>query len=161
MPKYSKSRDPMERLAVVEERLAQLERSGRERDEVPFFPTNSRTMAYDDTASAFMTTWETIISPRTAVLSLGLVFIGDYISPSYTGGLWQVVINDTTVVGSGSVPASLTYVLPTVSIDLAPYRNTPDLKVQIQTKRTAGASTGGKFGGGGSIGSAPRFARQL
>ncbi|WP_407553057.1 hypothetical protein QOM21_23835 [Streptomyces sp. Pv4-95] len=161
MPTYSKQRDPMERLAILEERLAQLERSGRERDEIPFFPTNSRTIAYDDASAALVTTWETIISPRTALLSLGLVFIGDYVSPNYTGGLWQVVVNDSVVVGSGAVPASLTYVLPTLSIDLAPYRNSPDLKIQIQTRRTSGSTTGGKFGGGGSIGSAPRFARQL
>ncbi|MFJ5802671.1 hypothetical protein [Streptomyces decoyicus] len=161
MPQYSKQRNAMERVAILEERLDRLERSGRTTGEVPFFPTNSRTMAYDDTAAAFMTTWETIVTPRTAVLSLGLVLIGDFVSPSYTGGLWQVVLNDTTVVGSGSVPASLTYVLPTLSIDLSPYRTAPDLKVQIQTRRTAGATTGGKFGGGGAIGSAARYARLL
>ncbi|MEU7431096.1 hypothetical protein AB0B07_09595 [Streptomyces sioyaensis] len=151
----------MERLARLEDRLDQLERSGREVDEVPFYPTNSRVMVYDDTSASFSTTWETIITPRTARLSLGLVFIGDYVSPNYTGGSWQVVVNDTTVIGSGSVPASLTYVLPTVTLDLSPYRNAPDLKIQIQTQRTAGTTTGGKFGGGGAIGSAPRFARQL
>ncbi|PJN38990.1 hypothetical protein CG747_20840 [Streptomyces sp. CB02959] len=151
----------MERLAIVEERLDRLERAGREVDEVPFYPTNMRVMAYDDTAASFMTTWETIITPRAAMLSLGLVFIGDYVSPTYTGGAWQVVVNDTTVIASGSVPASLTYTFPAVTLDLSPYRNSPDLKIQIQTKRTSGATTGGKFGGGGSIGSAARFARQL
>lgn len=161
MPAYSKARDPMERLAILEDRLDRMERSGREVDEVPLYPTNSRVMVYDDASASFSTTWETIVTPRAAVLSLGLVFIGDFISPTYTGGSWQVVVNDTTVIGSGSVPASLTYVLPTVTLDLSPYRNSPDLKIQIQTKRTSGATTGGKFGGGGAIGSAPRFARQL
>jgi hypothetical protein len=35
------------------------------------------------------------------------------------------------------------------------------LKVQIQARRTAGATTGGQQGGGGSIGLSPRYARLL
>ncbi|MEU4205577.1 hypothetical protein AB0F64_37395 [Streptomyces sp. NPDC026294] len=161
MPQYAKSRDPMERLAILEERLAQLERTGRTTSEIPFFPTASHGLFWEDTG-AFATTWETIITPRAAVVSLGLVFIGDLVGSTYTGGAWQVVLNDGAVtVGSGAVPPSATYALPAVSIDLGLYRGAPDLKIQIQTRRTSGATAGGRYGGGGAIGSAPRFARQL
>lgn len=160
MPKVQKSVDFLQRLAELEATVAALQRAGWERDELPFYPTSLRGMAYED-ATAFMTLWETILSPRTATLSLGLVFIGDVVSSTNTGGEWRVQFNDTTVVASGSVPATNAYVFPALSLGLTPYRTASQLKVQIQVRRTAGATTGGRFGGGGSIGGAPRYARLL
>jgi hypothetical protein len=160
MPKVQKQPDFLQRLAELEETVAALQRAGWERDELPFYPTSLRTFVYEDTTS-FSTLWETVLSPRTATLSLGLVFIGDQVSGVSTGGEWQVVFNDSTVVASGSVPATFSYVLPSLTLDLTPYRATSQLKVQIQVRRTAGATTGGRSGNGGSIGGAPRYARLL
>ena len=134
MPKVQKNVDFLQRLAELEDTVAALQRAGWERDELPFYPTSLHTFVYEDSTS-FATLWETILSPRTAQLSLGLVFIGDQVSSVNTGGEWQVVFNDSTVVASGTV--------------------------QIQVRRTSGTNTGGKFGGGGSIGGAPRYARLL
>lgn len=160
MPKVAKQADFLQQLAELKEEVAKLRRTGWERDELPFFPTSYRTMAYDDSTS-FATQWETILSPRTASLSLGLVLIGDVVSSTNTGGDWQVVFGDSTVVATGTVPATQAFVFPALSLDLIPYRAAEQLKVRVQTRRTAGASTGGKFGGGGSIGCAPRYARLL
>jgi hypothetical protein len=160
VPKVLKDPNFLQRLAVVEEQLAALRRAGREVDEVPFYPTSLRTFVYEDNTT-FTTLWETVLTPRTASLVMGLVFIGDVVSSTNTGGEWQVVFNDSTVVASGSVPATFSYVLPALSLDLTPYRAASQLKVQIQVRRTAGATTGGRYGGGGSIGGAPRYARLL
>ncbi|MFF9205151.1 hypothetical protein ACF1AE_25685 [Streptomyces sp. NPDC014986] len=159
MPKVQKPVDFLQRLAVLEEQVAVLRRAGRERDEVPFYPTSLRGMAYED-STTFITLWETILSPRTAQLALGLVFIGDAVSGTNTGGDWQVLF-DTTVVASGTVPATLTYTFAALTLDLTPYRAASQLKVQVQIRRTSGATTGGRYGGGGSIGGAPRYARLL
>jgi hypothetical protein len=160
VPKVLKDPNFLQRLAVVEEQLAALRRAGREVDEVPFYPTSLRTFVYEDNTT-FTTLWETVLTPRTASLVMGLVFIGDVVSSTNTGGEWQVVFNDSTVAASGSVPATFSYVLPALSLDLTPYRAASQLKVQIQVRRTAGATTGGRYGGGGSIGGAPRYARLL
>lgn len=159
MPKVLKTTDFLQRLAELEDAVAAMQRAGATRDEVPFYPTGFKTFVYDD-ATSFATLWETIFTPRMATLSLGLVFIGDQVSGVNSGGEWRVQINDTITAGSGSVPATFTYTLPTLTVDLLPYRQ-PDLKVQIQVRRTSGATTGGRFGGGGSIGGAPRYARLL
>ncbi|WP_330236165.1 hypothetical protein [Streptomyces sp. NBC_00566] len=160
MPKVQKTPDILQRLAVLEEQVADLRRSGREQGELPFFPTSLRGLVYED-GSSFTTTWETILSPRTAALQLGMVFIGDVVSSTNTGGAWQVVLNDTTVISSGTVPATFAFQIASLTVDLTPYLTASQLKVQIQTRRTSGSTTGGKWGGGGSIGSAPRYARLL
>lgn len=160
MPKVVKTPDFLQRLAVVEEQLADLRRKGWERDELPFYPTSLHGMVYEDNTT-FTTLWETILTPRTASLALGLILIGDVVSSTNTGGEWQVQFNDSTVVASGTVPATFSYVLPALTLDLTPYRASTQLKVQIQVRRTSGASTGGKYGAGGSIGGAPRYARLL
>lgn len=160
MPKVAKQTDFLQQLAELKEEVAKLRRTGWERDELPFFPTAYRTMTYDDSTS-FTTQWETVMSPRTASLALGLVLIGDVVSSTNTGGDWQVVLGDSTVAASGTVPATQAFVFPALSIDLTPYRAVDQLKVRVQTRRTAGATTGGKFGAGGSIGCAPRYARLL
>ncbi|MEU6229993.1 hypothetical protein [Streptomyces sp. NPDC047042] len=159
MPKVLKSPNFLQQLAVLREEVAALRRAGWERDELPFYPTSLHGLVYEDTTS-FATLWETILSPRTASLSLGLVLIGDVVSSTNTGGEWQVLL-DSTVVANGSVPATFSYVFPALTLDLTPYRAATQLKVQVQVRRTAGASTGGKFGGGGSIGVSPRYARLL
>lgn len=160
MPKVARTPDLLQRLAVLEEQVADLRRAGWERDELPFFPTGFNGMAYEDD-TVFSTVWETVLSPRTASLALGLVLIGDVVSSTNTGGDWQVVLDVSTIVASGSVPATFSYVFPALTLDLTPYRAATQLKVQIQTRRTAGATTGGKYGGGGSIGCSPRYARLL
>ncbi|MFE0329080.1 hypothetical protein ACFW08_20305 [Streptomyces sp. NPDC058960] len=160
MPRVATTPDLLRRIAVMEQQLADLRRAGWERDELPFYPTSLHTMPYED-GSSFAMLWETILSPRTATLSLGLVFIGDQVGTTNSGGDWQVTFNDTTVVASGSVPATFSYVFPALTLDLTPYRASAQLKVQIQVRRTAGATTGGRFGNGGAIGGAPRYARLL
>ncbi|MGQ4351993.1 hypothetical protein [Streptomyces drozdowiczii] len=160
MPQQPGSPNFLERLAVLEDQVAQLRRSGWERDEVPFYPTSLSTLAYTDSTS-FETAWETILTPRTATLSLGIVAIGDLVGSTYTGGLWQVRLAGTDIVMTGSVPATLSFQFGAAVLDLAPYRQLTQLKVEIQARRTSGATTGGKFGGGGSIGIAPRYARIL
>lgn len=160
MPKVHKNTDFLQRLAELEERVQAMAREGWERDEVPFYPTSLRTFVYEDN-TAFTTLWETIISPRAAQLSMGLVFIGDVVGTTNTGGEWRVVFDDSATVASGNVPATFTYALPALSLDLTPYRAATSLKIQIQVRRTSGATTGGKFAGGGAIGGAPRYARLI
>lgn len=160
MPKVIKPPNFLQLLAELREQVADLRRAGWERDELPFYATSQRGLVYED-ATSFVTLWETIMSPRTATLALGLVFLGDVVSSTNTGGDWQVVLDGTTVAASGTVPATFSYALPALTLDLTPYRAATQLKVQIQVRRTAGATTGGKYGGGGSIGGAPRYARLL
>ncbi|MGY1500795.1 hypothetical protein ACW4TU_30160 [Streptomyces sp. QTS52] len=159
MPKVLKKPNFLQDLARLREEVAALRRAGWERDELPFFPTSLHGLVYED-ATSFLTVWETILSPRTATLALGLVLIGDVVSSTNTGGEWQVLL-DATVVANGTVPATFSYTFPALSLDLTPYRAATQLKVQVQVRRTAGASTGGKWGGGGSIGCSPRYARIL
>jgi hypothetical protein len=160
VPKVQTTPDFLQRLARLEDTVAAMQREGWERDELPFYPTSYRTMAYDD-STTFTTQWETILTPRTASLSLGLVLIGDVVGTTNSGGDWQVLLNDSTVAASGSVSATNSFHFPALTIDLTPYRAATQLKVAIQTRRTSGAATGGRFGGGGSIGCAPRYARLL
>jgi hypothetical protein len=159
MPKVAKQTNFLQELAELKEQVADLRRAGWERDELPFYPTSLHGMVYEDSTS-FVTLWETLLSPRTASLSLGLVLIGDVVSSTNTGGNWQVLLN-TDVAASGTVPATFSYQFPALTLDLTPYRALTSLKVQIQVQRTAGATTGGKYAGGGSIGGAPRYARLL
>lgn len=160
MPQVKTTPNVLQRIATLEQQVADLRRAGWERDELPFYATALNGLEYADGAT-FTTQWETILSPRTATLALGLVLIGDVVSSTNTGGDWQVQFNDSTVVASGTVPATFAFVFPALTLDLTPYRAMSQLKVQIQTRRTAGATTGGKFGGGGSIGVSPRYARLL
>ncbi|RMB85628.1 hypothetical protein [Streptomyces shenzhenensis] len=160
MPKVQKPSDFLQRLAVVEEQLAALQRSGWERDELPFYPTSLNGMVYEDDTT-FITLWETVLTPRSASLALGLVLLGDQVdNTTNTGGEWQVLF-DSTVVASGSVPATFSYVFPALTLDLTPYRAATQLKVAVQVRRTSGATAGGKYGGGGCIGGSPRYARLL
>lgn len=159
MPRTASTPSILQRLATVERQLADLRRSGWERDELPFYPTSLHGLVYEDTTT-WTTVWETILSPRTSRLDLGLVLIGDVVSSTNTGGEWQVLF-DSAVVANGNVPATFTYVFPTLSLGLAAYRTAPQLKVQVQVRRTSGATTAGRYGGGGAIGGSPRYARLL
>ncbi|HEX5596103.1 MAG TPA: hypothetical protein VFX61_08845 [Micromonosporaceae bacterium] len=159
MPKVATTPDFLQRLATVEQQLAELRRSGWERDEVPFYPTSLRGLVYED-GTAFTTLWETIISPRTATLAMGLVLIGDQVGTTNTGGAWQVLL-DGVVAASGTVAPTFQFQFATLSLDLTPYRAATSLKVEFQVRRTSGATTGGKYGAGGSIGGALRYARLL
>lgn len=159
MPKVQKQTTFLQDLAALRAEVAELRRSGTVRDELPLFPTSQHGLVYED-ATTFVTVWESILAPRTASLSLGLVLLGDVVSSTNTGGDWQVLL-DGAQVANGTVPATFSYVLPALTLDLTPYRAQSQLKVQVQVRRTAGASTGGKWGGGGSIGCSPRYARLL
>lgn len=147
------------RMARLEEELAQLRRTGWERDELPLYPTAFTALAFSD-ATAFTTLWETTFAPRTASLSLGLTAVGDQVAGVNTGGSWQVLLAGA-VVWSGSVPPSFTVQYASTTLDLLPYRGVAEVLLQVQTRRTSGATTGGRFGGGGSIGLSPRYARIL
>lgn len=150
----------LERLAVLEEQVAVMRRTGWERDELPFYPTSLHSMPYED-STTFAIVWETILTPRTATLSLSLVTIGDQVSAVNTGGEWQVVLDDSAVVLSGTVAPTFSYQFATGVVDLAPYQGASQLKVQIKARRTSGSTTGGKFGSGGAVAVAPRYARLL
>lgn len=160
MPKVLKQPDFLQRIAALEEQVAVLQRTTRVTDEVPFWPTNFRGLAYEDSTS-FTTLWETILTPRGATLDMGLMVIGDQVNSVNTGGAWQILLDSSPVIASGNVPAAFTYTFPTVAIDLTPYRGAAQLQVRVQVRRTAGATTGGKFGGGGAIGGSIRYARLL
>lgn len=153
------SPDFLERLAVLEEQVAQLRRAGWERDELPLYPTAYTALAFSD-ATAFNTLWEGVLSPRTASLSLGLTLVGDQVAGVNTGGSWQVLFNGL-VVWSGTCLPTFTVQYASTVLDLVPYRADSQLRVEIQTRRTSGATTGGRNGNGGSIGLSPRFARLL
>ncbi|MEU3962928.1 hypothetical protein AB0F42_24500 [Streptomyces buecherae] len=158
MAQYARTPDLLQQVAQLRARLEVLERrSPPVRDEVPFFPTSSRTMAYDD-RTTFINAWETTIAPRGSLLSIGLSFLGDNVGGVATAGEWQVVAAGV-VVGAGTVPASNVISMPAVTIDLAPYQSAQSLLVLLQTRRTSGATTGGRYGAGGSIGSSIRYAR--
>lgn len=145
---------------MLEDQLAQLRRSGRRADELAMHPTNFRGLNYDD-STVYTTVWETTFTPRSASLNLGLMFIGDVVSAVNTGGDWQVFVNTTDVIASGSVPATFSYVLPDLALDLSPYLAKADLRIDVRTRRTAGATTGGRNGSGGCIGSSIRYARMI
>lgn len=160
MPKVQKETDFLLRLADLEDEVAMLRRTTRGRDEVPFFPTSFRGLVYED-PTTWTTVWETILTPRMGTLSLGLMFVGDQVSGVNTGGEWQILLDSSTVLTSGNVPANFAFTYPSVPIDLTLYRGVDQLQVRIQTRRTSGATTGGRYGGGGAIGSGLRFARLL
>ncbi|ONI48621.1 MULTISPECIES: hypothetical protein [unclassified Streptomyces] len=151
--------DLLSRLAVLEEQVATLRRTGWERDELPLWPTGYTGMAFND-GTVFSTQWESVMSPRTASLSLGLTFVGDQVTGTNTGGAWQVLLGGA-VVWSGTVLPNFTVQYANTVLDLLPYRGQSELLVEIQTRRTSGATTGGRNGNGGSIGLSPRFARLL
>ncbi|MET9701673.1 hypothetical protein [Streptomyces griseus] len=153
------STDLLQRIAALEEQVATLRRTGWERDELPLYPTSFTAMAFAD-ATTFSTLWEGVLSPRTASLSLGLTLVGDQVAAVNTGGSWQVLFNGL-VVWSGTVLPTYTVQYASTVLDLLPYRADSQLLVEIQTRRTSGATTGGRNGNGGSIGLSPRFARLL
>jgi hypothetical protein len=160
MPRIVRTLDPLQRIAQLESQVAALRREGWERDELPLYPTSLHGLVYEDSTS-FTTYWEGILTPRTSRLDIGMVFIGDQVSGTNTGGAWQILLDGTTVVASGTIAPLFSYVFPTASIDLTPYRTATQLKVQVQARRTSGATTGGKYGGGGSIGGSITYARLL
>jgi hypothetical protein len=161
MPQYASTPNLIQRLTRLERLVADLRRRDPARpDELPLFPVGLHTMPYQS-YTGFTTMWETVLTPRTATLALGLVAIGDQVSAANSGGEWQVLLNDTTVVASGSVAPTFSFQFAAPVIDLTPYLADAEVKVSIQARRTSGATTGGKWGLGGSIGLAPRYARLI
>ncbi|MEU0370647.1 hypothetical protein ABZ070_10340 [Streptomyces sp. NPDC006283] len=160
MPAYASTPNVLQRIAALEKRLDQVQRRGNGlADELPVFPTAFNAMPMLDSTS-FITAWETTFAPRTASLSLGLVFLGDQVSSTNTGGQWQVLL-DGSVVMSGSVAATYSYQFAAQTLNLGAYQASAGVKLDIQCRRTSGATTGGHFGTGGTISIAPRYARLL
>src|SRR5919109_5163781 len=116
MPKVVRSQNFLQELAALRAELDDLKRSGWERDELPFYATSLHGLIYEDSTS-LVTLYETILTPRTATLSLGLVLIGDSVSSTNTGGNWQVLANSTDLVANGTVPATFSYTFPALTID--------------------------------------------
>lgn len=159
MPQHATSPNFLQRLANLEQRVALAERStGGSADEVPFYPTAYETMAYVDNAT-FSTAWETTITPRGSVLSMRVVTVGDQVSGVNSGGGWQMLLNSVSV-WSGSVTPTFTVGFAQQDFDLTPYLSSA-LHIELQVRRTSGATTGGRGGQGGSIGISPVFARLL
>jgi hypothetical protein len=162
MPAHATTPNLLQRITRMEKELAQLRRRSASvalQDEVPVFPTALYAMPMMD-YTTFTTVWETVITPRTGSLSLGLVFIGDQVSGTNTGGAWQVLLAGSVVM-SGTVAATFSYQFASQVLSLAAYQGAADLKLEIQCRRTSGATTGGKHGAGGTISIAPRYARLL
>jgi len=153
------STDLLSRIAALEEQVAAQARTGWERDELPLYPTAFTAMAFND-STTFSTLWEGVMTPRTASLSIGLTTVGDQVSGTNTGGAWQVLLGGA-VVWSGTVAPTYTIQYASTVLDLTPYRGLSSLLVEIQTRRTSGATTGGRGGAGGSIGLSPRYLRLL
>lgn len=161
MPTIMRSQDLAERVAVLEEQLARLQRASGVVDDVSIWRVGFENYLFDDAAAALSTVHETTFTPRGAALTLGMSFYGDFVGTApqvNTGGVWDVLLNGTTA-ASGTVPATYTIVETAPVLDLSPYLGARDLHVEVRTRRTAGATTGGRYGGGGSIASIIRYAR--
>jgi hypothetical protein len=158
MPTYKRERSLDEQVAVLTAQVAQLRRSGSVVDDVSLFATGFENYNYDDASVALSTVFENTFTPRGASLVIGLSVFGDQVSAVNTGGTWDVLVNGVTA-AAGTVPATFTIVNSDVVIDLSPYLGTTSVHVEIRTRRTAGATTGGRYGGGGCIASTVRYAR--
>lgn len=163
MPTYTnRARSLDERVAVLEDQLAALRRAGGVVDDVAMYRSSFQNFNFADDSAALTTQFENTFSPRGAVLTLGLSFFGDQVGTApvvNTGGTWDVLLNSVASGASGTVPATYTQIDVTAALDLTPYLGTRDLHVEVRTRRTSGATTGGRYGGGGCIASAVRFAR--
>lgn len=157
MPTYNRERTLDEQVAILTEQVAQLRRTGSVVDDLTLFRTGFENYNYDD-ASSLSTVFENTFSPRGATLVIGLSIFGDQVGAVNTGGTWDVLVNGSAA-ASGTVPATFTIVDTDVAIDLSPYLGTSSVHVEVRTRRTAGATTGGKYGGGGCIASTIRYAR--
>ncbi|WNI15582.1 hypothetical protein [Actinacidiphila sp. ITFR-21] len=160
MPSYARQKTLDERVAILEERLAKLERSGSVVDDINLFRVGFENYNYDDSPS-LNTIFENWFTPRGGRLTLGLTFYGDQVGTSpavNTGGAWTILLN-SVVAASGTVPATFTLTDAYVVLDISPYLGQNTLHLEVQTQRTSGATTGGRYGGGGCIGSAVHQAR--
>ena len=160
MPTYIREQSLDERVAVLEQGLAQTQRGAALVDDIALFRVGFENYNYDD-ASSLSTVFETYFTPRGALLTLGMSFFGDQVGTSpvvSTGGAWDVLLNGT-VAASGLVPNTFTIVGAMPVLDLSPYLGTRDLHVEVRPRRTSGATAGGRYGGGGCIASTIHFAR--
>lgn len=157
MPAYQRDSSVEERVAVLEDQLAALRRQGNVVDDLAMFPSFDMGLVFSD-ATALTTAWENLFTPRSNTLTIGAQFYGDQVGATNTGGSWDVLLNGTSV-ANGLVPATFTVVTPAIILDLSPYLGSRDLHIELRTRRTAGASTGGKYGGGGCIASGVLYAR--
>lgn len=159
MPQRATSPNFLARLTDVEARLARVERAGNgQPGEVPFYPTHYETLAYAD-GTTFSTVWESTITPRGSALSMEVITLGDQVGTVNTGGAWQMLLNGS-VTWSGTVLPTFTLALAQKNTDLTPYLGA-DLHIELQVRTTSGATTGGRYGRGGSIGISPVYARLL
>lgn len=157
MPAYQRDRSVEERLAVLEDTVAALRRAGTVVDDLAMFPVYYLGMEYVD-STTLQAAWQNIFTPRSSTLTLGMQLFGDQVGATNTGGAWEIFLNGTSV-ANGLVPATFTIVQPVVPLDLSPYLGVKDLLVELRTRRTSGATTGGRYGTGGCIASGFLFAR--
>jgi hypothetical protein len=156
MPQYIRPPDLVSQVAQLLERVAQLERrSPRVYDEMPMWPTGPRGVVYAD-SGAMETQWSGKLRVRAPWLSIGLLLIGDTVGTTLTGGGWQVLV-EGAVDSTGTVPADGTWHYEDVHLDLTSYMGA-DVQVEVQTRRSSGATSGGRYGTGGCIGSSIRYA---
>jgi hypothetical protein len=157
MPAYNRAKSLDERVAILEDQLARLQRRGTIVDDIAMFRTGFENYNYDD-STTLSTVMETTFTPRGGLLTLGLSFFGDLVGTTNTGGSWDCLLNGVTA-ASGTVPATYTIIDLQPVLDLSPYLGTADLHVEVRTRRTSGATTGGRYGAGGCIATALRYAR--
>jgi hypothetical protein len=157
VPSYQRDRSVDERVAILEDKLAALQRQGSIVDDLAMFPVYYLGMEYLD-GTALQAAWQNIFTPRSSTLTLGMQLFGDQVGATNTGGAWEVFLNGTSV-ANGLVPATFTIVQPVVPLDLSPYLGVKDVLVELRTRRTSGASAGGRYGTGGCIASGFLFAR--
>ncbi len=157
MPKYTKDISLGEQVARLMDRVAALERRSPARmDAAGMFATSYRGLVYED-GTAWLTYFQAVIRPRHQA-SLGLVFLGDQVGTTNTGGAWRVQVAGTPVSGaSGTVLPTFTYQFAALTLDLSSYSPTADLLIEVQGQRTSGATTGGRYGGGGALGMGVRW----
>ncbi|KRV48776.1 hypothetical protein AQ490_23175 [Wenjunlia vitaminophila] len=157
MPQYLRPVDLAEQVQRLTERVAQLERrSADTRAEMPMWPTGPRGVVNAD-ETVFATQWEGMVQPRTRTLSIGLLLLGDQVAGVNTGGEWRLRVAEV-VAATGVIVANFTWSLQGADLDLTPYMTTANVKIEFQTRRTSGATTGGKYGTGGCIASVIRYA---
>lgn len=160
MGTYPKDRGIGERLAILEGVVEQLRRTSRTLYQPgALFATSLHGMVYEDTASPnWVTYFETHIRPARQ-LDIGLVFLGDQVSGTNTGGAWQIKVAGTVISSAtGTVTANFSYQFASALIDLTSYPSNQPVLIEVQGQRTSGATTGGKYGTGGTLGIGIRWA---
>lgn len=156
MPQYTKQIGLGEQVAALMDRVARLERrSPTVLDAGSLLPTSFHGLVYEDSTS-YVTYFETTVTAPRHAASIGLVFLGDQVGTTNSGGLWQVLLNGSLPAGaSGGITANFSFQFAAVVLDLSALSG--QVHIEVQGRRTAGATTGGRYGTGGTIGIGVRW----